>query len=83
MFRNLEGLVFLTLADLASFLFYAPQHGLVHALIRMAIVFRDPRDVIISEHRMRIGVFHEANTSDIAPFIFERFEVNVGIRISV
>ncbi|CAM9854060.1 unnamed protein product [Ascophyllum nodosum] len=48
------------------------------AVLRMAIVFRDPRDVIISEHRMRIGVFHRANTSDIAPFIFERFETIVS-----
>ncbi|CAM9779816.1 unnamed protein product [Ascophyllum nodosum] len=44
------------------------------AVLRMAVVFRDPRDVVISEHRMRIDVFHQAATSDLVPFIYQRFE---------
>ena len=41
-------------------------------------MFRDPREVVISEHRMRIEVYLERKTSELDPFIYKRFEVNVG-----
>ena len=41
-------------------------------------MFRDPREVVISEHRMRIEVYLERKTSELDPFIYERFEVNAG-----
>ena len=39
-------------------------------------MFRDPREVVISEHRMRIEVYHLGRkTAKLSAFIYERFEV--------
>ncbi|CAM9904786.1 unnamed protein product [Ascophyllum nodosum] len=48
------------------------------AVLRMAVVFRDPRDIVISERRMRIEVYHERNISELIPFIYRRFETLVS-----
>ncbi|CAM9420565.1 unnamed protein product [Ascophyllum nodosum] len=45
---------------------------------RTSVVFRDPREVVISEHRMRIEVYLERKTSELDPFIYERFETIVS-----
>ena len=40
-------------------------------------MFRDPREVVISEHRMRIEVYHlGGKTAELDPFIYGRFEVH-------
>lgn len=38
------------------------------------MVFRDARNLIVSEHRMRIKVYHE-DVAQLEPFILSRFEV--------
>ena len=53
------------------------------AHIRISVVFRDPRDVVISELRMRHRD-KESNTYELNSFIYERFEVNIiGIESNV
>ena len=42
----------------------------------MSVVFKDPRDVVIYEHMMRIDK-KEKDIPELIPFIYERFEVNV------
>ena len=44
-------------------------------------MFRDPRDVIISEHRMRTEVYKWADTAELGQTIYQRFEVNVVTRV--
>lgn len=46
---------------------------------RMAVIFRDARNVVISEHRMRVGVFNQDVTDigELEPFIRRRFKVGV------
>ena len=39
-------------------------------------MFRDPRDIVVSEHRMRIEVYEKNDTAELSPFIYQRFEVN-------
>ena len=39
-------------------------------------MFKDPRDVVIYEHMMRIDK-KEKDIPELIPFIYERFEVNV------
>ena len=47
-------------------------------------MFRDPREVVISEHRMRIEVYHLARkTAELDPFIYGRFEVHIGGKTGV
>ncbi|CAM9551062.1 unnamed protein product [Ascophyllum nodosum] len=48
------------------------------AVLRMAVVFRDPRDIVISERRMRIGAYKEKNIPELTPFIYKRFETIVS-----
>ena len=53
-------------------------HSRPVSLPRTSVVFRDPREVVISEHRMRIEVYHWARkTAELNPFIYERFEVHI------
>lgn len=47
--------------------------------VRISVVFRDPREVVISEHRMRIEHYKKMDTSELNPFIYERFEVIIWI----
>lgn len=42
---------------------------------RAAVVIRDPRNVVISEHRMRSTVYHE-NVGPLQPFVRYRLEVS-------
>lgn len=42
----------------------------------MIVVFRDPRDVIVSEHRMKIDFFNE-DVGELEPYIRSRFEVRM------
>lgn len=44
---------------------------------RMVVVVRDPRNVVISEHRMRKEVYWEM-AADLDIFIHERFEVSAS-----
>lgn len=46
---------------------------------RMAVVLRDPRNVVISEHRMRKEVYWEM-AADLDIFIHARFEVGASRR---
>ncbi|CAM9551407.1 unnamed protein product, partial [Ascophyllum nodosum] len=48
------------------------------AVIRMAVVFRDPRDIVVSERRMRIQTYQEKNVPKLIPFIYRRFETIVS-----
>lgn len=44
-------------------------------------MFRDPRDVVISERRMKIEVYHKKHADIPLPtFIEQRFKVQVGLR---
>jgi len=44
--------------------------------LRTAVVFRDPRDVVISERRMKLEVYHRVKGNKrLLPFIERRFEV--------
>ena len=47
---------------------------------RMAVVFRDPRNVVISERRMRTGDNYSlfANVQYLNDFIHKRFQVRTG-----
>ena len=43
--------------------------------LRMAVIFRDARDMIISEHRMLIEVYHRMHLGELEPYILSRFQV--------
>ena len=49
-------------------------------ILRTAVIFRDPRDVVISEFKMRRDFYHQDMVLGISldDFILRRFEVNVG-----
>lgn len=41
----------------------------------MVVVVRDPRNVVISEHRMRTEVYHRDIIDELNVFIYQRLEV--------
>ncbi|CAM9575188.1 unnamed protein product [Scytosiphon promiscuus] len=47
---------------------------------RMAVIFRDPRNLIISEHRMRLEVYHQKfkHIGPLETFILRRFDIVVA-----
>ena len=53
----------------------------------MAVIFRDARNLVISEYRMRTSVFDEHHrnhvTGQLEPFIKSRFEVGLEPPFSV
>lgn len=50
----------------------------------MAVIFRDARNIVISEHRMRIEVYHQdiQDVGELEPFIHRRFEVSAPCFVS-
>ena len=46
-------------------------------------MFRDPRNIVLSEHRMRIEVYNQTDTAKIIPFIQQRFEGNARTSVHV
>lgn len=46
--------------------------------LRMAVLFRDAREVVISEHRMRFTVYHR-QVGALEPYIRGRFEVSAPL----
>lgn len=52
--------------------------------VRMAVVFRDPRNLVISEHEVRVNSFEESveDIGVLEPFILDRFEVSAVNHIS-
>lgn len=47
----------------------------------MVVIFRDARNLVISEHRMRRGVMRQ-NVTGLEPYILSRFEVSWDVRPS-
>lgn len=51
----------------------------------MAVIFRDARNVVISEHRMRLGVFNQVveDIGELEPFVRRRFKVGVLLTLHI
>lgn len=39
------------------------------------MVFRDPRNMVVSEHRFRIEAYHQKHVKKLNDFVHQRFEV--------